>query len=107
MPVGAHVRIDPRTMISVSNIIQSETSNIKSYYSSIVSQNRNIKNHWEGENADTFFKALEQLTDQTKIITDRLDKYYSDLTAIANEFIERERGAVDKVQILSTDIFNV
>ena len=104
---GIHLKIDPHRMISVANIIQAETARIKQHYNSIESHTRNIRNDWEGGGAETFFRLMEQLNEQTRIITSRLDKNHSDLTAIANEFIKQEGLAEQQVQALSTDIFNI
>ena len=108
MPVsGTSIKIDPQKMISVAQIIQTETSKIKQYYNSIASQSNNLKSYWEGESSNIFCIAMGQLNEQTKTITAKLDKYYSDLMSIAQEFIKDEELTVEDSQILSTDIFHV
>ena len=104
---GTSIKIDPQKMISVAQIIQIETGKIKQYYNSIAAQSNNLKSYWEGESANIFCTAMGQLNEQTKTITTKLDEYYSDLTAIAQEFIKDEGLAVEDSQMLSTDIFHV
>lgn len=105
MANGISIKIDPHKMLSVAGIIQAETAKIKQCYDSIAAQGRSAKKYWEGECADIFCGAIEQLDEQANWIKGKLDKYYADLTIMANTYISAEESAKSEVATLSTDVF--
>lgn len=115
MTGDTYIKIDPATMISVANIIESETGKIESRYSNINNICKNLRNNWEGESSDLFINSMTEISDPlgggdsaaARIIVSILKEYVLDLREIARKFEDTEKLNVELSGALDDDIFHV
>ncbi len=104
---GNHIRIDPKVLLSVANLIQGEQSKIEGEFGFIQEKVQQLMLLWQGDSSEAFFQSMQMLINETPTVINILKEYVNDLNNIAQAFITGEDAANVISDSLPSDVFEV
>ncbi len=95
--------VTPEKLISTSSQFSSANSKVSRLTQQMMHIANDLRSTWGGDAANTFYRQLNALQDDTSRINKKIGEHAEDLRTMAQEYQKAEQAAQQRASALPTD----